>query len=266
MSADSTTRASRHSRAISLPSAFSGAVSALPAHIYSNSHGQRTGQAVISAEIPVLDGVKDGGFAERDGVIVVRSGDHFETLSLGASTAARVRGMMAVRDAVRLVFRTQLDDAPEERITEARQLLNDLYDSFVRRHGPLSSRENVKAFAGDPDHPLLLSLETYDPETKRAAKTAIFERRTLERYRPVERAGTAAEALTVSLNETGGIDWPRMEQLTGSSAQALAARTWQPGLPQPGGRDMGDGRPLFERQCSRQACGCPQRRRTRSRL
>ena len=36
-------------------------------------------------------------------------------------------------------------------------------------------------------------------------------RRTLERYRPVERVETAPEALLVSLNETGQISWPRME-------------------------------------------------------
>ena len=65
--------------------------------------------------------------------------------------------MMAVRDAVRAVFQTQLEDASEERITEARKQLNEAYDSFVRRHGALSSRDNVKAFAGDPDQPLLLS-------------------------------------------------------------------------------------------------------------
>ena len=123
----------------------------------------------------------------------------FEALNLSESVATRVRGMLAVRDAVRLVFQTQLNDEPEDRIHEARQLLNRAYDGFVRRHGPLSSKENVKAFAGDPDHPLLLSLETYDPETKRAAKTAIFERRTLERYRPVEHVETAAEALAISL-------------------------------------------------------------------
>src|ERR1700683_5077093 len=81
------------------PERLLDAVSALPARIYSNAHDRRTGQAVISTESPVLDGVKDGGFAERDGVIVVRSGDHFETLNLGASTVARVRGMLAVRDA-----------------------------------------------------------------------------------------------------------------------------------------------------------------------
>ena len=131
--------------------------------------------------------------------------------------------MLAVRDAVRLVFQTQLNDEPEDRITEARQLLNRAYDAFVWRHGPLSSKENVKAFAGDPDHPLLLSLETYDPETKRAAKTAIFERRTLERYRPVEHVETAAEALAVSLNETGEINWPRMEQVTGRAPGSFSS-------------------------------------------
>jgi N12 class adenine-specific DNA methylase len=54
--------------------------------------------------------------------------------------------MMAVRDAVRLVFRTQLEDAPEERIIEARKLLNSIYDSFVARYGALSSRDNSRAF------------------------------------------------------------------------------------------------------------------------
>ena len=65
------------------------------------------------------------------------------------------------------------------------------------------------------------SLEEFNPETKQATKTAVFERRTLERYRPVERVETASEALLVSLNETGQINWPRMEALTGKSASDL---------------------------------------------
>ena len=89
--------------------------------------------------------------------------------------------MLQVRDAVREVFRTQLSDAPDEAIVEARRRLNRTYDFFASRFGPLNARENVKAFAGDPDHPLLLSLEEFNPETKGATKTAIFERRTLER-------------------------------------------------------------------------------------
>ena len=59
--------------------------------------------------------------------------------------------MLQVRDAVRDVFRTQLADAPDEAIVEARRHLNRTYDFFVSRFGPLNARENVKAFAGDPD-------------------------------------------------------------------------------------------------------------------
>jgi N12 class adenine-specific DNA methylase len=160
-------------------------------------------------------GVKQGGFALFDNEIFVRNGHAFEPVRISERVAARVRGMLALRDAVREVFETQLRDAPEDDIVAARRLLNDRYGVFVRRYGPVSSRENIRAFTGDPDLPLLLSLENYNPETKHATKTSIFERRTLERYKPVEHVETAAEALAVSLNETGEIDWPRMTQLTG---------------------------------------------------
>jgi len=203
------------------PERLAAAIASLPTGIYPHSEDRPPTHDITQAESAAIETVKDGAFAEHDGAIVVRSGASFEALNLSESVAARVRGMLAVRDAVRLVFQTQLNDEPEGLILEARQLLNRAYDGFVWRHGPLSSKENVKAFAGDPDHPLLLSLETYDPDTKRATKTAIFERRTLERYRPVEHVETADEALAISLNETGEINWPRMEQVTGRTARLL---------------------------------------------
>src|ERR1019366_5899589 len=166
-------------------------------------------------QVPEVGEVKEGGLADRNGQIVVRRGDAFVRQTLPSSVCARIRGMLQVRDAVRDVFRTQLADAEDKTIVEARRHLNRTYDFFTSRFGPLNAKENVKAFAGDPDHPLRLSLEEFNPETKRATKTAIFERRTLERYRPVERVETASEALLVSLTETGQISWPRMESLTG---------------------------------------------------
>jgi N12 class adenine-specific DNA methylase len=198
---------------------LSAAVWALPEGIYRRKERQRT-EPVISEPADTGD-VKEGAFAVRESRIVVRSNGGFEPVAMSPTIAARVRGMIAIRDAVRLVFATQLDDASGEMIADARKTLNWLYDSFVNQYGPLTSRDNVRAYAGDPDHPLLLSLENYDAETRKATKTAIFERRTLERYRPVEHVETAAEALAVSQNETGGIDWPRMEQLTGRTARAL---------------------------------------------
>ena len=63
--------------------------------------------------------------------------------------------------------------------------------------------------------------KTTIPRPSAPRKTAIFERRTLERYKPVAHVETAAEALAVSLNETGEIDWPRMEAVTGRPARPL---------------------------------------------
>jgi N12 class adenine-specific DNA methylase len=203
------------------PGALERAVSLLPTSVYRDRESNGPVLRSDSDQVPAAGAVKEGGLVERDGQIVVRRGNTFEPLTVPASVRARIRGMLQVRDAVREVFRTQLSDAPDEDIVEARRQLNRTYDLFTSRFGLLNARENVKAFADDPDLPLLVSLEEFDPETKRAAKTAIFDRRTLERYRPVERAETAPEALLVSLNETGHVSWPRMESLTGRSASEL---------------------------------------------
>ncbi|MBS1854936.1 MAG: DEAD/DEAH box helicase family protein [Acidobacteria bacterium] len=203
------------------PERLADAVARMPAAVYSVTHKQSAARNTGDDQIPSVGTVKEGGLADRDGQILVRRGDELKPLNLPAATSARICAMLQLRDAVREVFRTQLQDAPEHAITEARRLLNRSYDSFVARFGPLNSARNVRAFAGDPDQPLLLSLEEFNPETKVSTKTAIFDRCTLERYRPVERVETAAEALLVSLNETGEISWPRMEALTGKPAPDL---------------------------------------------
>ncbi|MDQ6733460.1 MAG: DEAD/DEAH box helicase family protein, partial [Nitrospirota bacterium] len=203
------------------PDALQRAVSLLPAAVYRDRERQTPVLGADPDQVPAVGEVKEGGLAERDGQIIVRRGNTFETVALPASARVRIRGMLQVRDAVREVFRTQLSDATDEAIVEARAHLNRTYDFFTSRFGPLNARENVKAFADDPDLPLLVSLEEFNPETKQAAKTAIFDRRTLERYRPVERVETASEALLVSLNETGQISWPRMESLTGRNSSEL---------------------------------------------
>jgi N12 class adenine-specific DNA methylase len=140
------------------PELLKQAVASLPEGILAtrNTGPDRARPPPENKDLADIDGsdVKDGAYAVRDGLLAIRRGAVFETAKLPGSVAWRIRGMLAVRDAIRVVFRTQLDDAPEERITETRLLLNDIYDSFVSRYGPLSSRENVKAFAGDPDQPL----------------------------------------------------------------------------------------------------------------
>ena len=121
--------------------------------------------------------------------------------------------MIRVRDAVRRCLRSQLDGTPDEDVVTARQQLNQTYDSFTARFGPLSERGNTSAFRGDPDLPLLLSLEHYDEESGRATKAAIFRERTIQRKQPIAKADTPPEALLVTLNERGCVDLDYLAQL-----------------------------------------------------
>ena len=204
------------------PERLAQAVQALPENVYRRRQEPR-GRAPPAPEgAGDVSGVKEGAFAERSGVIVVRRAGIFEPVKLGYSVAARVRGMMGVRDAVRAVFQTQLEDAPEERIVEARRALNRIYDSFVARYGPVSSRENVKAFAGDPDQPLLLSLENYDARDEARHQDSRYS--SGARWSATGRSSMSRRRRRrwpCPSMKPAEIRWPRMEQVTGRTATQL---------------------------------------------
>jgi len=84
---------------------------------------------------------------------------------------------------------------------------------FWSRFRPINLRANQRAFDGDPDLPLLLSLEHYNDETKRATKATIFTERTIHHRQPIEAVSSPKEALLVSLNERGRVDLDHMATL-----------------------------------------------------
>lgn len=167
-----------------------------------------------AGEIPAPDEVKPNAYAIIDGRIAIREGDSMRVLEeMSGTVTARIRGMIRVRDAVRRCLRTQLDSDDEQSFDTVRDELNRAYDSFVLKHGPISERANTAAFRGDPDLPLLLSLEHYDEESKRAAKASIFRERTIQHSRIPHAATTAQEALILTLNERGRVDLEHMSAL-----------------------------------------------------
>lgn len=202
---------------------FAAVVADLPSNIYAPASPGCSESISFAEPSFEIESIKDGAYGLANNRLVIRNGHSLEPVTLGKAIETRIRALMRVRDAVRDVIRTQLDNASDEKITQARQNLNAEYDRFVLRFGPIYSKEHFRAYAGDPDHALLLSLEDYDPEMRRATKTKIFHERTIEGYKPAERVDTAAEALVVSLNETGQVDWPRMASLTGKSIAVLQA-------------------------------------------
>ena len=189
------------------------AVKSLPANIY-QALNRSQGLDVADQTIPAPGEVKPNAYTIHEDEVAIREGNQLVPLPhLPTQTKLRIRGMIKVRDAVRQCLQTQLEDAGEDDINLARQQLNQAYDWFVNRFGPVSDRANAMAFRGDPDLPLLFSLENYDTETKKAVKTAIFRERTVHRQKPVTTVQSPKEAIIVSLNERGRVDLEHVAKL-----------------------------------------------------
>lgn len=205
-----------------LDAALSQAIAHLPSAIYRHAESQSANQGDDPEEIPAPDGVKEGAFTLHEGQVAVRKGGTL-VLSRGlpAETTRRIRGLIQIREAVRDVLRTQLEESGDSAILAARQQLNIHYDQFVARFGPVSNTGNRRAFRNDPDYPLLCSLENYNHETRQATKTAIFRERTIHSAAPVLKAETAKDALVVTLNERGKVDLEHMAALLGKEVSEL---------------------------------------------
>lgn len=199
--------------------ALAEAFATLPENVYTD---RPTPKAVTEEarreSVPAPDHVKDNAFAEQDGKLWVKQGAELVSVDdLPAETKARIRGMMKVRGAVRDTMALMLSpEATDVQIAASQKTLNATYDKFVAKHGPIGSRANVAAFDEDPDKPLLLSLEDWSKGKDQApAKAAIFAKRILSPRKPVEKAGTAKEALLASLNNVGRVDLALMARLVG---------------------------------------------------
>ncbi len=148
----------------------------------------------------------------------------------------RFKGMLQVRDSLRLLVRAELEDALG--MEQLRERLNQTYDLFIRKFGYISSSANAEIFKDDPtDYPLLRSLEVgYDKGVSKAEsgktgepqkgpsakKAAIFTVRTREPYRPATKAENAKDALAIVLREDGIPDIGRIAALIGKEEDAAA--------------------------------------------
>jgi N12 class adenine-specific DNA methylase len=176
----------------------------------------KTAVAVPASEqmLPAPEDVKPNAYALMNGQIAIRDGDTMRILTdLGSATAQRIRGLIRVRDAVRRCLRSQLETKDESDVIVAREQLNQSYDNFTAKFGPISESANTSAFRGDPDLPLLLSLERYDEETRHATKSAIFRERTIRQPLSSPAIQTPKDALLVTLNARGSVDLDNLASL-----------------------------------------------------
>jgi adenine-specific DNA methylase len=155
------------------------------------------------------------GFQIIDGKVYEVSGTEAVLYKAPQKTLDRIAGMVHIRDAARKLIRAQAETEDDDLLGVYRVALNAAYDAFVAKHGFIHAKANRSAFKGDPDLPLLLSLERWDEETQTAEKADIFYRRTVGVQRRIERCETPQEALLACLAEKGRIDPTRIGKLLG---------------------------------------------------
>jgi N12 class adenine-specific DNA methylase len=126
----------------------------------------------------------------------------------------RLIGMIQLRDTAQELIAEQgrsEEDTPA--MSELQAKLNDQYDSFVEKHGPVNSKANSRVFSDDPLCGVVLALEDYNAEQNTATKRPIFTSRVLKPSKMPETADTPLEALTISLSYLGRPSRPLIMEL-----------------------------------------------------
>ena len=182
------------------------------------------------------DGIKEGAVHARNGNIYRRTMGKDVPIKLSKKAAERVTALIELRDTVSELLRGQM---PAEDRKALRDRLNAQYDAFVEKYGPINRTittvskrldkagnpiitrrmPNLASFREDPDSALVAALEIYDEATDSARKSAIFHGDVLKAApEPVIKG--PADALAVSLDQTGGVDIALIAERLGVSEDA----------------------------------------------
>jgi N12 class adenine-specific DNA methylase len=163
--------------------------------------------------IPASLDVKNYSYALVDDDVYYRENSIMIKQELSDTHEKRIRDMIVLRTSVRDIINVQSEYGSDADFEASRKALNDTYDSFVKTHGNINSRAVELVCAQDADFPLISSLELIDDDGN-IKKADMFFKRTIKPYINIDHADTAAEALTISLNEKGKVDIEYMSTLT----------------------------------------------------
>lgn len=159
-----------------------------------------------------------------------------EEVTLPAAQHRELLALVGLRDAtVTLLEAESATSEDTEQIQGMRRELNDRYDAYVNRFGPinrvrLSERSRrkdgapllddegnpvvsvsrlyppaIRTFRDDPHSPVVRALETYDEVTRTASKMAIFERRVIAPRTPRTSADSPQDALAIVMDAHGQV-------------------------------------------------------------
>ncbi|MDD4386544.1 MAG: SNF2-related protein [Clostridia bacterium] len=153
--------------------------------------------------------------------IYYRENSRMYPQELPVTTANRIKGLIEIRDCVRLLIEMQTEDYPDDEIKKAQLKLNTLYDTFNNKYGLINSRANNSAFSNDNSYYLLCSLEILNENGELSRKADMFTKRTIKPHKEIKSVDSSNEALIVSISEKARVDIEFMCSLTNKSEDEI---------------------------------------------
>ncbi|HFH8271356.1 TPA: helicase-related protein [Streptococcus agalactiae] len=171
--------------------------------------------------IPATDDAKNFSYTIIDDEVYYRENSLFVKKEVTEKNKEKIKDYLALNDALKDVIYKQKEDFSDDEVRKAQEKLNEVYDSFSKKHGYVNNLSNTRALKEDSNFPLVSSIEILDEEENFKAKGDIFSKRTITKAKTIDHVDTSIEALVLSMSEKGYVDFEYMGSLTGKDRPNL---------------------------------------------
>lgn len=157
----------------------------------------------------------------EDDIVYRRMEDSIEKVEESENNLNRLKGLIGLATKANEHIQLQVDDCSEEVFQQSLREFNVLYERFVKRYGRITSRTHEKLYQRDPNKYLLNSLERVNTKTKEVITSDFFYKRTIKAKEEIKSVDTIEDALSLSLNQKGVLDFSYMSYLYGKSEEQV---------------------------------------------
>ncbi|SQE95583.1 helicase [Streptococcus equi subsp. zooepidemicus] len=171
--------------------------------------------------IPATDDVKNFSYTIIDDEVYYRENSLFVKKEITDKNKEKIKDYLELNNALKDVIYKQKEDFSDDEVRKAQEKLNEVYDSFSKKHGYVNNLSNTRALKEDSNFPLVSSIEILDEEENFKAKGDIFSKRTITKAKTIDHVDTSLEALVLSISEKGYVDFDYMGSLTGKDRPTL---------------------------------------------
>ncbi|HFH7887817.1 TPA: helicase-related protein [Streptococcus agalactiae] len=171
--------------------------------------------------IPATDDVKNFSYTIIDDEVYYRENSLFVKKEVTDKNKEKIKDYLELNVALKDVIYKQKEDFSDDEVKKAQEKLNEIYDSFSKKHGYVNNLSNTRALKEDSNFPLVSSIEILDEEENFKAKGDIFYKRTITKAKVIDHVDTSLEALVLSVSEKGYVDFEYMGSLTDKDRPTL---------------------------------------------